>query len=141
MEIMTQSPVLIIGAGINGAAIARELVLQGVPVIVVDRADIASGATAYSSRLIHGGLRYLEYGEFNLVSESLAERTYLAGDGTRFCKSNAICDSSANSLWRPTQRGRSIFEFTELVIGQTSKEWPRALDNSDGASILRYLRT
>lgn len=71
------SPVLILGAGINGAALARELALNGVSVTVVDTADLASGATAYSSRLIHGGLRYLEYGEFDLVRESLAERTRL----------------------------------------------------------------
>ncbi|MBS0209176.1 MAG: glycerol-3-phosphate dehydrogenase/oxidase [Planctomycetes bacterium] len=69
--------VLILGAGINGAALARELVLQGVHVCVVDRADISSGATAYASRLIHGGLRYLEYGEFHLVRESLSERNRL----------------------------------------------------------------
>ncbi|MGD9854925.1 MAG: glycerol-3-phosphate dehydrogenase/oxidase [Planctomycetaceae bacterium] len=67
-------PVLILGAGINGCALARELVLNGVPVILVDQADIATGATAKSSRLIHGGLRYLEYGDFRLVAESLAER-------------------------------------------------------------------
>jgi len=69
--------VLILGAGINGCALARELVLNGVGVTLVDTADIASGATAYSSRLIHGGLRYLEYGEFALVRESLEERTRL----------------------------------------------------------------
>lgn len=68
---------LVLGAGINGAAIARELILSGVSTTVVDRADISAGATAYSSRLIHGGLRYLEYGEFDLVRESLAERTRL----------------------------------------------------------------
>lgn len=73
----TQQPVLILGAGINGCALARELVLNGVPVVLVDRADLSSGATAYSSRLIHGGLRYLEYGELDLVRESLAERTRL----------------------------------------------------------------
>src|SRR6266566_930713 len=67
--------VLILGAGINGAAIARELALNGVGSVIVDVSDIASGATAYSSRLIHGGLRYLEYGEFDLVRESLEERT------------------------------------------------------------------
>jgi glycerol-3-phosphate dehydrogenase len=71
------NPVLILGAGINGAALARELLLNGVPVTVVDRGDVAGGATAYSSRLIHGGLRYLEYGDFALVRESLAERTRL----------------------------------------------------------------
>jgi glycerol-3-phosphate dehydrogenase len=69
------SPVLILGAGINGAALARELALNGVGSVVVDVHDIASGATAHSSRLIHGGLRYLEYGEFDLVRESLEERT------------------------------------------------------------------
>ncbi len=72
-----KSPILILGAGINGAALARELVLAGMPVVVVDTGDLARGATAYSSRLIHGGLRYLEYGEFDLVRESLAERTRL----------------------------------------------------------------
>src|SRR5262245_13093282 len=69
--------VLILGAGINGAALARELALNGVGVVVVDTRDIAAGATAYSSRLIHGGLRYLEYGDFALVRESLGERTRL----------------------------------------------------------------
>src|SRR6185369_2773525 len=58
-------------------AIARELLLNGVPVCLVDMGDMASGTTAYSSRLIHGGLRYLEYGEFDLVRESLSERTRL----------------------------------------------------------------
>ncbi len=69
------SSVLILGAGINGAALARELALNGVGSVIVDVHDVASGATAYSSRLIHGGLRYLEYGEFDLVRESLEERT------------------------------------------------------------------
>lgn len=70
-------PTLILGAGINGAALARELAINGLGVVVVDAGDIASGATAYSSRLIHGGLRYLEHGEFRLVKESLAERARL----------------------------------------------------------------
>lgn len=75
---MTDSnPVLIIGAGINGCALARELALNGVPVWIVDEYDIGSGATSRSSRLIHGGLRYLEYGEFRLVRESLEERRRL----------------------------------------------------------------
>jgi len=69
-------PILILGAGINGAAIARELALNGVGVVIVDQRDVAAGATAGSSRLIHGGLRYLEYGEFDLVREALGERTH-----------------------------------------------------------------
>ena len=72
-----QQPILILGAGINGAAIAREFLLNRIGVCLVDSADLASGTTAFSSRLIHGGLRYLEYGEFDLVRESLAERRRL----------------------------------------------------------------
>ena len=53
------------------------LLIAMVPVVLIDRGDVASGTTAYSSRLIHGGLRYLEYGELSLVRESLAERTRL----------------------------------------------------------------
>jgi glycerol-3-phosphate dehydrogenase len=69
--------ILVLGAGINGCAIARELLLNGVGVAVVDRGDIAGGTTARSSRLLHGGLRYLEYGELDLVRESLRERDRL----------------------------------------------------------------
>lgn len=76
---MSDSPasddsVLILGAGVHGAAIARELVLNGVGVHVVEKFDLAYGATSKSSRLIHGGLRYLEYGDFRLVRESLQAR-------------------------------------------------------------------
>lgn len=74
---MPDKPVIILGGGINGAAAARELVLNGVSVWLIDTADLAYGATAYSSRLIHGGLRYLEFGEFSLVKESLDERARL----------------------------------------------------------------
>ncbi|HUE13464.1 MAG TPA: glycerol-3-phosphate dehydrogenase/oxidase [Planctomycetaceae bacterium] len=69
--------VLILGAGINGCSLARELVLNGVGAWVVDAHDVACGATSRSSRLIHGGLRYLEYGDLHLVRESLAERATL----------------------------------------------------------------
>ena len=69
--------VVVLGAGINGAALARELALSGVHVAVVEADDVACGATAWSTRLVHGGLRYLEYGEVGLVRESLAERDRL----------------------------------------------------------------
>lgn len=76
---MRQTPptVAIIGAGINGAALARELTLSGVHVVVIESQDIGCGATAWSTRLVHGGLRYLEYGEIDLVRESLRERERL----------------------------------------------------------------
>jgi len=68
---------VVLGGGINGAAVARELAVCGLSVWVVESQDICFGTTAYSSRLIHGGLRYLEYGDVSLVRESLAERTRL----------------------------------------------------------------
>lgn len=69
--------VLIVGGGINGAGLLRELALNGIDALLVDKADFASGATSASSRMIHGGLRYLENGEFRLVRESLHERNRL----------------------------------------------------------------
>lgn len=69
--------VLIIGAGINGIATFRDLALQGVDVAIIDRGDYVSGASAASSHMIHGGIRYLENGEFRLVKESVEERNSL----------------------------------------------------------------
>lgn len=69
--------VLIIGAGINGIATFRDLALQGVDVTIIDRGDYVSGASAASSHMIHGGIRYLENGEFRLVKESVTERNGL----------------------------------------------------------------
>lgn len=69
--------VVVIGGGINGIGVYRELALQGLRVLLVERNDFCSGCSAAPSRMIHGGLRYLENGEFNLVWESLRERDAL----------------------------------------------------------------
>ncbi|MEI4472956.1 glycerol-3-phosphate dehydrogenase/oxidase [Frigidibacter sp. MR17.24] len=70
-------PVLIIGGGINGVGTYRDLAAQGVPALLVEAGDFASGTSSAPSRLIHGGLRYLETGEAALVRESLTERNLL----------------------------------------------------------------
>jgi glycerol-3-phosphate dehydrogenase len=69
--------VVIIGAGINGCGVARDAAMRGLRVLLLDKGDISSGTTAWSTRLIHGGLRYLEHGETGLVRESLREREAL----------------------------------------------------------------
>jgi len=69
--------VLVIGGGINGAATFRDLAMQGVDVALVERRDYVSGASAASSHMIHGGIRYLENGEFRLVHEAVTERNGL----------------------------------------------------------------
>jgi glycerol-3-phosphate dehydrogenase len=72
-----QVDVLVIGGGINGISAFRELALQGVSVVLLEREDFCSGASAALSRMVHGGLRYLENGEFRLVRQSLRERDRL----------------------------------------------------------------
>ena len=69
-----QFDLVVIGAGINGAAIARDAAIRGLRVLLLDKGDIGSGTTSWSTRLIHGGLRYLEHAELGLVRESLRER-------------------------------------------------------------------
>ena len=72
-----QFDVLIIGGGMAGAGVARDLALRGASVVLFEKADFASGSTSRSSKLIHGGLRYLELFDFKLVRESLRERETL----------------------------------------------------------------
>ncbi|MEV7693228.1 glycerol-3-phosphate dehydrogenase/oxidase [Microbacterium sp. NPDC089189] len=72
-----EADVVIVGGGINGLATFRDLAMQGVDVVLVERGDFVSGASAASSHMIHGGVRYLENGEFRLVHEAVVERNSL----------------------------------------------------------------
>ena len=65
---------IVVGAGINGSGIARDAAMRGLRVLLLDKGDISSGTTQWATRLIHGGLRYLEHYEFALVRESLRDR-------------------------------------------------------------------
>ena len=78
--------VLIIGAGINGCGTFRDLCLQGVDCLLIDRVDVCSGASAAPSRLIHGGIKYLETSEFRLVRESAMERNRLLNNAPHYVK-------------------------------------------------------
>lgn len=69
--------VFIVGAGINGAGLFRDLCEQGVHCVIIDKADFGSGTSAAPSRLIHGGIKYLETGELRLVAQSTLERNLL----------------------------------------------------------------
>ncbi len=83
---MSHYSVLIIGAGINGCGTFRDLCLQGVDCLLIDRADVCSGASAAPSRLIHGGIKYLETNEFRLVRESTMERNRLLNNAPHYVK-------------------------------------------------------
>src|SRR6266852_366055 len=69
--------VLVIGGGINGAGIARDAALRGLRVALVEKGDFASGTSSKSSKLIHGGVRYLQHGDFRLVRVACRERDLL----------------------------------------------------------------
>ena len=118
-------PVLIVGGGINGAGVLRELALQGIDAVLVERADFASGATGASSRMIHGGLRYLENGEFRLVREALRERNRLLRNAPHcvrplptviplFTRASGFLNAALRFTGlssRPTRRGAWLVRF------------------------------
>jgi len=93
---------IVIGAGINGAAIAREAAVAGLKVLIVERGDIGSGTSSASSRLIHGGLRYLEHAEVGLVYESLRERERLLANAPHLVEPLELCIP----IYRGARRGR-----------------------------------
>jgi glycerol-3-phosphate dehydrogenase len=78
--------VLIVGGGINGIGVYRELALNGVDVLLVERGDFCSGSSAASSHMAHGGIRYLENGEFRLVREAVQERNRLLRNAPHLVK-------------------------------------------------------
>ena len=78
--------VLIVGGGINGIGAFRDLALNGVDVLLIDRADFCSGASAASSHMAHGGIRYLENGEFRLVREAVQERNRMIQNAPHLVK-------------------------------------------------------
>ena len=79
LEALAAAPfdVLVVGGGITGVGIALDAASRGLRVGIVERSDWASGTSSRSSKMIHGGLRYLEQYEFRLVAEALAEREIL----------------------------------------------------------------
>lgn len=81
-----QVSVLIVGAGINGIGTFRDLALNGLDVLLIDRGDFCSGASAASSHMAHGGIRYLENGEFRLVREAVRERNRMIQNAPHIVK-------------------------------------------------------
>lgn len=117
--------VLIIGAGINGIGTFRDLALNGVDVLLVDRGDFCSGASAASSHMAHGGIRYLENGEFRLVQEAVHERNRMIMNAPHIVKAlpttipifkfwSGLLNAPLkflNLLDRPSERGAFVIKF------------------------------
>jgi glycerol-3-phosphate dehydrogenase len=98
----TSFDVIVIGAGINGAGIARDAAMRGLKVLLIEKGEPGEGTTVASTRLIHGGLRYLEYYEFGLVHESLREREILLRIAPHLVRPLAI----TIPIYKQSKRGR-----------------------------------
>lgn len=127
--------VIVIGGGINGLGVYRELSLQGLRVLLVERNDFCSGCSAAPSRMIHGGLRYLENGEFDLVRESLRERDALLDNAPHMVRPLAttipittvfsgLLNGTASFLGisgRPTSRGAVPVKIGLMLYDWTTR--------------------
>jgi glycerol-3-phosphate dehydrogenase len=121
--------VLIIGAGINGIGTFRDLALQGVDVAIIDKGDYCSGTSSASSHMVHGGIRYLENGEFRLVKEAVQERNRLIENAPHLVKPLATTiptfkwfSGLSNAplkfiglLDQPTERGAIVIKIGMLL--------------------------
>ena len=97
---MADFDLAIIGGGINGAGIARDAAGRGLRVLLVEQNDLASGTSSASTKLIHGGLRYLEHGAFGLVRKALSSARCC-------CRSRRISSGRCGSCCRSVPRMRS----------------------------------
>ena len=141
---------IILGAGINGCGIARELAERGQRVLVLDKGAIGGGTSSRSSRLIHGGLRYLETRQFGLVREALADRLELLGRYPELVSMRPfylpIYRTSPRPAWRlwtgiklyDALAGRhNIYRSRKVARKRFAREFP-ALKREGIRAVLRY---
>jgi glycerol-3-phosphate dehydrogenase len=143
--------VIIIGAGINGAGIARDGAMRGLKVLLIDKGEPGCATTSASTRLIHGGLRYLEHFEFGLVRESLRERETLLKIAPHLVKPLAITipiyKQSKRGPWTIRAGmilydllswGKSLPRHQMLSRAETLERWPGLNPEGLVASALYY---
>ncbi|MES1975041.1 MAG: glycerol-3-phosphate dehydrogenase [Pseudomonadota bacterium] len=123
---------LIIGGGINGCAIAREAALNGLKVLLVERDDLASHTSSASTKLIHGGLRYLEHYEFKLVAEALRERERLIHAAPHIIRPLQFVLPQENSV-RPWWMLRIGLYLYDMLGGKMTLPRSRGLRATDTA--------
>lgn len=123
---------LIIGGGINGCAIAREAALNGLSVLLVEKDDLASHTSSASTKLVHGGLRYLEYYEFKLVREALKERELLLKAAPHIIHPMAFVLPHEHAV-RPWWLVRLGLLLYDMIGGRSSLPRSRGLSRKDAA--------
>jgi len=141
---------IIIGGGVNGAGAARDAALRGLKTILIEKKDFASGTSSWSTRLVHGGLRYLEYFEFSLVRESLREREVLLKTAPHLVRSLMLTVPVYGDRSRPYWKIWAgmilydIFSFDKtlpgrrMLPGKTIRQVFRHLDTEDLSGGAQY---
>src|SRR5215468_862716 len=126
--------VLIIGGGITGAGLALDAALRGLRVALAEKRDFAAGASSRSTKLIHGGLRYLEHFDFALVREGLRERSILARNVPRLARPFPfvipIYENRRRNYDRPLKMRLGLLLY-DLLAGQRNFARHRRLSRSD----------
>ena len=133
--------VIVIGAGIQGAALAREATMRGLSTLLVDARDIAAGTSSRSSRLVHGGLRYLRHGHIGLVKEALQERERLLRSAPHLVRPQPMLmpfyPDSGVSSWK-MRFGSMLYS---KLAGSSTLPRPRRLSSQAAAAAFPGLRT
>src|SRR5690349_11538742 len=127
---MDRFDLLVVGGGINGAAIARDAAGRGLSVLLVERDDLASHTSSASSKLAHGGLRYLEQYEFRLVRESLHEREVLLRNAPHIVRPLRFIlpDPAGGRPWWMIRLGLLLYG---MLAGRSSLKRPRSVAKTD----------
>ncbi len=132
--------VIILGAGINGCGIATELAQSGLNIVVLEKHTIGSGTSSKSSRLIHGGLRYLEQFEFGLVREALLDRQELLRKYPQLVKLKPFYLPIYKSSPRPAWMIWCGLKFYDLLTGRQSQSKSRIVNRSLFSDIAPQLK-
>src|SRR5689334_4521108 len=120
--------VLILGGGITGAGVALDAVLRGLRVGLIDKGDFASGTSSASSKLIHGGLRYLEHGDFRLVYEALHERRLLLDNAPHLVHPLRFVIPFYERARVPPWKYRVGLTLYDLLAGRSNLRRSRSMD-------------
>src|SRR5512134_2621290 len=129
---MADFDLLVVGGGINGAGIARDAAGRGLKVLLVEQSDLASATSSASTKLIHGGLRYLEFFEFRLVRESLTERERLLALAPHIVRPLQFVLPHVAAL-RPRWQIRLGLFFYDHMGGRRKLPASRGIELTDGA--------
>lgn len=127
---MNAFDVVIVGGGINGCGIARDAAGRGLSVLLVEQGDLASGTSSYSSKLIHGGIRYLENYDFRLVREALRERELLLSNAPHLVRPMRFVIPHVPSM-RPAWMMRAGIKLYDFLAGGSVLPRSRVLDLAD----------